>query len=255
MSAPLVLVPADVKLLNGRLWHAVSATYLKPMIRVAGCTPLILPSFGPELDLDAALGVVDGVLMTGSVSNVHPERYGEAETPGHEPYDPDRDATSLALIRAAIDRGLPLLCICRGMQELNVALGGTLRTDIHDEPGHGDHRSPGTLDLDVDFGLRQQVRILPGGVLGPMVEAGDVIVNSLHRQAIARPSPRLRVEAVAEDGTVEAVSVNDACAFALGLQWHPEYWADSDPPSNRIFTAFAEAVRAHAAARRRSMAA
>lgn len=255
MRQPLVLVPADLKSARGLLWHSVATTYLTPVLRVAGCTPLILPALGPELDLEAALDAVSGVLITGAASNVHPAIYGEPETAAHEPYDHDRDATSLALIGAALARAVPLLCICRGVQELNVALGGTLRPDIHEEPGHWDHRSPNTTEPDVDFGLRQTVTVAPGGCLAAIIGAGEVTVNSLHRQAIARRADRLRVEAVAEDGTVEAVSVADAKRFALGLQWHPEYWAGRDTPSTRIFQAFAEAVHGYAAERQRAIAA
>ncbi len=255
MSHPLVLVPADVMHARGLAWHAAGAPYLSALLDVARCTPLILPALGLGLDIAAALDAVDGVLITGAVSNVHPRHYGTEETPAHAPFDHDRDATSLALIRAALDRGMPLICICRGIQELNVALGGTLRTDIHDEPDHFDHLAPETPDLDLAFAPRQRVRIRPGGVLAAVLGEADAVVNSLHRQAIRRLAPSLRVEAEAEDGTIEAVSVEGAPGFALGLQWHPEYWAATDAPSNRIVLAFSEAVHAQAARRRRATAA
>ena len=255
MPHPLVLVPADVMQARGLDWHSAGAPYLSALLDVAGCTPLILPALGPGLDIAAALDAVDGVLITGSISNVHPRLYGAEETPGHAPFDHDRDATSLALIRQALARATPVICICRGIQELNAALGGTLRTDIQDEPGIWDHRAPETPELDLAFAPRQTVRIRPGGVLASMLGREDAVVNSLHRQAIDRLAPGLRVEAEAEDGTVEAVSVEGAPGFALGLQWHPEYWAATDAPSNRIILAFSEAVHAHAAKRRRAKAA
>lgn len=221
MSHPLVLVPADVMQARGLAWHSVGAPYLSALLHVAGCTPLILPALGPDLDIAAALDAVDGVLITGSISNVHPRNYGAEETPRHGPFDHDRDATSIALIRAALDRAMPLICICRGVQELNVALGGTLRTDIHDEPDHFDHRAPETPDLDLAFAPRQPVRIRPGGMLARTLGREDAVVNSLHRQAIDQLAPDLRVEAEAEDGTIEAVSVEGAPGSRSGCNGTP----------------------------------
>ena len=163
--------------------------------------------------------------------------------------NPSRDATTLPLIRKAIERGVPLLAICRGIQELNVALGGTLGTEIQERPGSLDHRAAVSDDQDERFGIHQKVSIKPGSCLAGVFGAGEIMVNSLHRQAVDRLGSRLQVEAVAEDGTVEAVSVKDARAFAVGVQWHPEYWVKSDDNSLRIFRAFGDAARAHAAAR------
>src|SRR5690606_25930334 len=156
------------------------------------------------------------------------------------------DSTTLPLIRRAIERGVPLLAICRGIQELNVALGGTLDTEIQEMDGRIDHRAPVSDDQDERFAIRQAVRVKPGSCLAGVFGAGEIKVNSVHRQAIGRLGGRLQVEAVAEDGTVEAVSVIDAPAFAVGVQWHPEYWAKSDDASSRIFRAFGDAARAHA---------
>jgi putative glutamine amidotransferase len=144
---------------------------------------------------------------------------------------------------------VPLLAICRGIQELNVALGGTLATEIQERPGSLDHRAPESDDQDERFAIRQPVAIRPGSCLAGVFGAGDIMVNSVHRQAVGRLGPRLQVEAVATDGTVEAVSVKDARAFAVGVQWHPEYWAKSDDNSAKIFRAFGDAVREHAARR------
>jgi putative glutamine amidotransferase len=153
------------------------------------------------------------------------------------------------MIRKAIDYGVPLLAICRGIQELNVALGGTLATEIHERDGIMDHRAPAGASQDERFALRQSVAIRPGSCLAEVFGAGEITVNSVHRQAVARLGPRLEVEAVAADGTVEAVSVKGARAFAVGVQWHPEYWAKTDDNSARIFRAFGDAVRMHAARR------
>ena len=166
------------------------------------------------------------------------------------PYDPDRDATTLPLIRKAIEHGVPLLAICRGIQELNVALGGTLAAEIQEREGSLDHRAPVSDNQDERFAIRQSVSIKPGSCLAGVFGAGDILVNSVHRQAIDRLGSRLQVEAVAEDGTVEAVSVKDARAFAVGVQWHPEYWVNSDGNSAKIFRAFGDAARAHALAQK-----
>jgi putative glutamine amidotransferase len=152
----------------------------------------------------------------------------------------------MPLIRRAIDRAIPLLAICRGIQELNVALGGSLASEIHEQPGIWDHRKPADVDRDGMYAIRQSVFVKEGSCIARFIGPGEIKVNSLHRQAIAETAPRLQVEAVAEDGTVEAVSVIDAPAFAVGVQWHPEYWAETDQPSNRLFAAFGDAVRDYA---------
>ncbi|BCH22939.1 gamma-glutamyl-gamma-aminobutyrate hydrolase family protein [Mesorhizobium sp. L-8-3] len=249
MLQPLVAVSTDVKQFENYTWHAAPQQYLEAAITGAGVLPVLVPSFGDRLDLDQLVASVDGVMVTGSRSNVHPALYGGDASEANGPYDPARDATTLPLIRKAIDYGVPLLAICRGIQELNVALGGTLATEIQDGEGMLDHRAPVSDDQDERFAIRQAVTIKPGSCLAGVFGAGDILVNSVHRQAVGRLGSRLQVEAVAGDGTVEAVSVRDARAFAVGVQWHPEYWVNSDDASARIFKAFGEAVRLHAAAR------
>jgi putative glutamine amidotransferase len=246
---PLVAVAADYKEIDGYRWHAAAETYLKAVMVGIGGIPAIVPALGDAIDIDALLERVDGVLLPGSRSNVHPSRYGEAPTPDAEPYDPHRDATTLPLIRASIERGVPLFAICRGMQELNVALGGTLIPEVQKLAGRHDHRAPVADDQDVRFAIRQDVAILPGGALADLLGAGTLQVNSLHRQAVARLAERLAVEATAPDGTIEAVRVVDAPGFAIGVQWHPEYWVESNQPSSKLFAAFARAIRARMATR------
>lgn len=246
---PLVALSADHRPVGSHLWHMAVSTYVNAVVDAAGAIPLIVPAIGARLDIPSLLAQVDGVLFTGSASNVHPSEYGVAPSPEYEPYDRERDATTLPLIRAAIAAGVPLLAICRGFQELNVALGGTLHTEIQTLPNRMDHRSPVSDDNDVRYAVRQPVLIERSGCLGRILAADEVTVNSLHRQGIAELSPRLVVEAVAPDGTIEAVSVADAPGFTLGVQWHPEYWAASDGPSQAIFRAFADAVRDRAARR------
>lgn len=247
MAQPLVAVSTDVKQFENYTWHAVPQQYLEAAIAAAGVFPVLVPSFGDRLDLDELLARVDGVMLTGSRSNVHPSLYGGDAGEANGPYDQARDATTLPLIRKAIERGVPLLAICRGIQEMNVALGGTLGTEIQEREGSLDHRAPVSDNQDERFAIRQSVAIKPGSCLAGVFGAGEIMVNSVHRQGVERLGPQLQVEAVAEDGTVEAISVKGSPAFAVGVQWHPEYWARSDDASRRIFHAFGEAVRRHAA--------
>ena len=247
---PLILVPADVRPGDGYNWHAAPETYLNALVHASGAIPLILPSLDTAPDFNALLGRIDGVLLTGSRSNVHPTRYGTEPTPKAEPHDPRRDAVTIPLIDATLRRGVPLFAICRGMQELNVALGGTLIAEVQEEPGRSDHRAPASDDADVRFAVRHEVAIVPGGILAGILGEDTIRVNSLHRQAIGRLAEGLVVEATAPDGTIEAISVRDAAGFALGVEWHPEYWVRTDPPSAKLFAAFGAGVRSHRAARR-----
>lgn len=244
-ARPLIAVPTDIKPVENYTWHAAPEQYLAAAIDVAEVTPLLVPSFGEKMDLDSILDAVDGVLITGSKSNVHPSLYGAEPDAAYEPYDNARDATSLPLIRAAIEKGVPLLAICRGIQELNVALGGTLATEIQELEGRIDHRSPPGESQDERFAIKHSVKLAPDSCLAQILKDESVQVNSVHRQAIDQLAPKLQIEATAEDGTIEAVSVKNAKGFVVGVQWHPEYWAKSDAPSHRIFEAFGEAVRQH----------
>ncbi len=255
MLQPLIAVSTDVRQFENYTWHAAPQQYLEAVISAAGVLPLLVPSFGDRLDLDELLSAVDGVMLTGSKSNVHPSLYGGDASEANGPYDTARDATTLPLIRKAIERGVPLLAICRGIQELNVALGGSLATEIQEREGSLDHRAPVSNDQDERFAIRQNVSIKPGSCLAGVFGAGDIMVNSVHRQAVDRLGAKLQVEAVAEDGTVEAVSVKGGRAFAVGVQWHPEYWVKSDSASQKVFKAFGDAVRQHAAAKAASRAA
>jgi putative glutamine amidotransferase len=245
MPAPLVLFTTDVREFDAYTWHSTPQTYLDAVVDVAGAMPVLLPSLGDRIDLDSVLDRVDGVVCTGSRSNVWPGHYGVEPDEAMGPFDRERDATSLPLIRRAIERGVPLLAICRGIQELNVALGGTLVSEVQDIEGRMDHRFPPVPTQDGKFAIRHDVTILAGGCLGKVVPPGEIAVNSLHRQAVGRLSERLAVEATAPDGTIEAVMVRDAPGFTLGVQWHPEYWARSDGPSKAILQAFGTAVAAY----------
>lgn len=250
MSKPIIAIPADIRSLDGAEWHAAQTQYLAAALKVADVMSFIVPAFEEGNDIDAILDRVDGLLVSGSATNVHPSLYGVEAKESDGPFDPARDATSLPLIRRAIDRGVPMLAICRGIQELNVALGGTLASEIQEQPGIWDHRKPDDIDRDKAFAIRQPVYIREGSCIAQhLVMTGEVQINSLHRQAIAKTAPRLQVEATAEDGTIEAVSVIDAKGFAVGVQWHPEYWAETDAPSRALFKAFGTAVRDYKASK------
>lgn len=244
---PIVAVPADYKEIDGYKWHAAAESYLKAVVSGLGGVPLIVPALGEAIDLDALLDRVDGILVPGSRSNVHPSEYGREPEARSEPYDRRRDQTTLPLIRRAIARGVPLFAICRGMQELNVALGGTLVPEVHAIEGRDVHYAPVGDPPDSRFAIRQDVLIEPGGTLAGLIGPGVHRVNSVHRQAVDRLAENLAIEALAPDGTVEAVRVKDSPGFAIGVQWHPEYWVEADEVSSKLFAAFDRAIRARMA--------
>jgi putative glutamine amidotransferase len=244
-NLPLVALPADTTELDGLVFHSVGDKYVRAVAEVAGCATVVLPATG-EAQLDASLDHLSGMVLTGALSNVHPPHYGGEAGPEHEPYDHHRDATTLALIGKVLERGMPLLCICRGFQELNVALGGTLEGEVQRGEGRLDHRAPKSPELDARYGPLHDIEITPGGRLEAILGSRRIRVNSLHRQAIARLAEGLDVEARAPDGVVEAASVRGAAGFALGVQWHPEYKASANPDSVKLFEAFGNAARAYA---------
>ncbi len=246
---PLVGVPACIKQIDGMPYHSVQDKYLRAVVEAAGCLPLVIPAHGDEVEPVRLIEMLDGLMLTGSPSNVHPDHYGRPAHPEAEPHDRERDATTLPLIKLALEAGLPLFAICRGFQELNVALGGTLHAQVHALPGRHDHRRPQHDDLDVQYGPKHSIRLTSGGAFAALLGEAEVMVNSLHNQGLDRIADRLVVEATAADGTVEAVSVKDAKDFALGVQWHPEYKALENPVSVRLFAAFGAAARARASAR------
>jgi putative glutamine amidotransferase len=252
MTKPVVVLPADIRHFDRYDWHATPRQYVSAAHEAADVVPLIVPAIGLEEGsdtLNSLLDRIDGVMLTGSKSNVDPALYGEEPTEKNGPYDRERDSTSLPLIRATLERGIPLLAICRGIQEFNVALGGTLATEIHEQEGNLDHRSVTSDEHDIRFSIRQQIRIASGSALESILGQDHAMVNSLHRQAVGRLAPGLEAIAFAEDGVIEAVSVRNTRGWALGVQWHPEYWARSDAVSKRLFEAFGKAARDYAAKR------
>ena len=238
---PVVLVPACSRMLGHHPFQVVGKKYLDA-VRLAGCHPLIVSS--AEIDeLDALLDLADGVLLTGSVSNVHPRHFDEAVHNTSLPLDPDRDNWTLPLIPRVMERGIPLFAICRGFQEANVALGGSLHQAVHEVDGQPDHREQGD-SAEQQYGPSHLVNVERGGVLDAIVDAPSISVNSLHGQGVNRLAAGLRVEARAPEGLVEAFSKPDSAGFNLCLQWHPEWKAAENPISVKLFKAFGQACAA-----------
>jgi putative glutamine amidotransferase len=237
---PLVLVPACNRMLGGHPFHVCGRKYVDA-VRLAGCLPLVVPNASPD-DLPALLDLADGLLLTGAPANVHPNHYGEEVHDPSLPLDPQRDAWTLPFIREALARGMPLIGICRGAQETNVALGGTLHQAVQEVEGHLDHRADDTLDVEQQYDhTAHDVEVMPGGVLDALLETKSFRVNSLHGQAVKHPAEGLRVEARAPDGVVEAFSVEGVPGFNLLVQWHPEWRAEHNAVSRRLFEAFGRA--------------
>jgi len=249
-SRPLIGVIADVRPVDGQNFHMGQEKYLSALWQAAGVMPIVIPSFGDRLNLGELVDGLDGLLLTGCISNIEPWRYGGPSDPPSDPYDPARDETTLPLVEIALSRALPTLAVCRGFQELNVALGGTLLPRVHEVPGRLDHRAPYGRPLDEQYAPAHPVTITPGGKLARLYpNEPEIRVNSLHWQGIDRLAPRLAIEAKAPDGTIEAVSVIDAPGFVLGVQWHPEWQVMTNPVSVAIFGAFGEAAAARKRAR------
>ena len=246
MNRPVVGITACRIEVKGRVHHAVLERYVGAVSAAAGALPLLVPAVGRTVAGDDLLDAVDGLLFTGSPSNVLPRHY---DTPPSRPgtlHDPHRDETTLPLVRRCLERGVPLLAVCRGFQEVNVALGGTLHQHVQELPGMLDHRVDPSLDLAGQYAPVHAVRVVRGGFLHRLVGRETIEVNSLHSQGIDRLAGRLVVEARAPDGLVEAVSIAGAASFALAVQWHPEWNALKDPASRAIFEAFGAAVRERA---------
>jgi putative glutamine amidotransferase len=246
---PLVGLPADTTEKDGFFYHSLGDKYVRALTDVADVEAVMIPNAIDADNIDGLLSHFDGVLMTGAVSNVHPPHYGEEPTLDHEPYDHHRDAITLQLIRRVIDRGIPMFCICRGFQELNVAMGGSLETELQRGEGRLDHRAPKSDSIEERYGPRHTIAISKGGLLANMLGKSETMVNTIHRQGIKRIGAGLTIEATAPDGVIEAISVKGAKAFAFGTQWHPEFKASKNPDSVKLFTAFGNAVRAHRRAR------
>jgi putative glutamine amidotransferase len=243
---PVIGIPADRRMLGLHPFHVVGEKYVTALLDAAEALPLLIPSLGRELALDELLQRVDGLLFTGSPSNVEPHHYsGEPSHPGTL-HDPARDATTLPLIPRAVAAGVPVLGICRGFQEMNVAFGGTLWQRVHEQPGLAVHHEDTTAPLEAQYGPAHEVLLAQGGLLRGLLGEASIRVNSLHHQGIRDLAPGARVEATAPDGLVEAFSLPQAASFALAVQWHPEWKAVDNAVSRALFAEFGRAARARA---------
>ncbi len=242
MSRPIVVIPCCTKTIDSYTFDAVSRRYSAAVAQVAACQPLLIPLQEALVDIEAVLSVADGIMLTGSPSNVHPAHYSQEAPALPEALDPARDAVTLPLIRTAIERKIPTLAICRGYQELNVALGGTLHQAVHEQEGHDDHRERKELTLEERWGPRHPIDLT--GRLRDWIGEDEIMVNSLHGQGLKTLAPSLTPEAFAKDGLVEAVRGPDDHPFCLGVQWHPEWRATENPVSVKLFRRFGTAVGA-----------
>tara|TARA_R110002094_G_scaffold171525_1_gene153479 strand:- start:2550 stop:3326 length:777 start_codon:yes stop_codon:yes gene_type:complete len=243
MARPVVGIIGNSYLLNDQYpVHAGGQMNADAVTEVSGCLPLIIPADPRHVSVGELLDVCDGFLLTGGRPNVHPEEYGEVETDAHGAFDRARDAIALPLVRACVERGQPFLGICRGFQEVNVAMGGTLYPEIRDLPGRMNHRMPPEGSIEEKFELRHDVTFREGGVFHELMGRTKVLTNTLHGQGIKTPGRRIVMDGHAEDGTPEAIYVEGAAGFTLAVQWHPEWNAAGDPVSRPLFEAFGSAV-------------
>jgi putative glutamine amidotransferase len=248
-SEPLIGVPCDRRQIGLHPFHAVGEKYIRALVDAGVGTPLLMPSLDPPLSAEPLLAHFDGILLTGSPSNIEPHHYSDEPSYAGNLHDPHRDANTLSLIHAAVAARVPILAICRGFQEVNVAFGGTLRQKVQETPGFDDHREDTTQPLDVQYAPAHAVRLTHGGVLATIAGSDSAMVNSLHGQGVRTLGRNLVVEATAPDGLVEAFRLDNPDTFLLAVQWHPEWKVTQNLFYLGIFKRFAEAVRRRAHAR------
>ncbi|GAC1452282.1 MAG: gamma-glutamyl-gamma-aminobutyrate hydrolase family protein [Steroidobacteraceae bacterium] len=248
-ARPLIGISADRRMVGAHPFHMVGEKYARAVLEASDAAPVMIPALAEELRFDELLQRLDGLVFTGSPSNVEPHRYQGAPSAPGTLHDPARDATTLPLIRKAVAAGVPVFGICRGFQEMNVAFGGTLHQNLHEIPGYLDHRDDTTQPLEVQYGPAHEVTLEPGGLLRRLAERDRIEVNSLHHQGIDQLGGELAVEARAPDGVIEAFRVAKAQRFAVAVQWHPEWRVMGNPFSRALFAAFGQASRERARTR------
>jgi putative glutamine amidotransferase len=246
----MIGIPADRRVLGRHPFHCVGEKYIEAVARAADAIPVLIPALEDLIPVEELLDRVDGLLLTGSASNVEPHRYAGPTSDPDTLHDPHRDALTLPLIPLAVSSGVPVLGVCRGFQEMNVAFGGTLWQKVHEVPGFADHRENKAEPLEVQYGPAHEVELTRDGVLHGLAGRDRVMVNSVHGQGVRELGAGLAVEAQAPDGLVEAFRVRDARDFALAVQWHPEWQVMSNPFSHALFAAFGAAARGRAQGRR-----
>ena len=248
-ARPLIGISADRRMVGAHPFHMVGEKYARAVLDASDAAPVMIPALAEELRFDELLQRLDGLVFTGSPSNVEPHLYQGAPSAPGTLHDPARDATTLPLIRKAVEAGVPVFGICRGFQEMNVAFGGTLHQNLHEIPGYLDHRDDTTQPLEVQYGPAHEVTLEPGGLLRSLAERDRIEVNSLHHQGIDQLGAELAVEARAPDGVIEAFRVRQAQRFAVAVQWHPEWRVMGNPFSRALFAAFGQASRERAQTR------
>jgi putative glutamine amidotransferase len=246
---PLIGIPCDHRMIGPHPFHAVGEKYIVAIRDGAGALPVLIPVLEKPLEFEALFAHLDGVMLTGSPSNVAPQYYAGARQREGVALDERRDATTLPLISRFVASGMPVIAFCRGFQELNVAYGGTLYQHVEEVPGRMDHREDKHAPLEVQYAPVHDVTLTQGGMLHKIAGKDTLRVNSLHGQGVDRLGDGLMVEAVAPDGQIEGVSVKQASGFALGVQWHPEWRFWEDAFSAKLFAEFGEAARAYARGR------
>jgi putative glutamine amidotransferase len=245
MARPVIGIIGNLHMINET--YAVQAAgrmNVQAVRDVCDATPLIVPADPNLISVADLMEACDGFLLTGARPNVHPQEYGEAETIAHGDFDRARDGVVLPLIRACVAAGQPFFGVCRGFQEVNVAMGGSLYPEIRDLPGRDNHRMPPDGTLDEKFALRHTVTFCDGGRFHQLMGTREVRTNTLHGQGIKVAGSRIVIDGHAPDGTPEAIYVADAPGFTLSVQWHPEYKATEDPVSRTLFAAFGQACAA-----------
>ncbi|MEE8332762.1 MAG: gamma-glutamyl-gamma-aminobutyrate hydrolase family protein [Alphaproteobacteria bacterium] len=251
---PVVGIPVSINIHpeHGTRQHIAGEQYIRCTQMAAGGVPVLIPALGGDTDFGSLVSTLDGLLLTGGRANVEPHHYDGPPFPDDEFIDPQRDATVLPLIRACVDQGVPVFGICRGIQEINVALGGSLHYRIHLLPGKNDHRMRRDVDTREErFALRHALSLAPGGLLEELVGEGEVWTNSLHGQGVDQPAPGVVVEALSSDGVIEAIRLDDSDRFCVGVQWHAEYCVEDHELSRSLFERFGEAARKSAQRRAR----
>lgn len=253
LQAAWVGIPADQKQIGKHPFQAVGEKYVRGVWEGAGCLPLLLPSLRPSLPLRELLEGLDGLFLTGAYSNIEPHHYSDEPSFEGNEHDPARDHNTLSLIPLALEMGVPVFAVCRGFQEVNVAMGGSLHQKVHEVDGLADHREDNDQPLDVQYAPSHPVRIHEGGLISQLGYRGEVMVNSLHGQGIRELGAGLRVEATAPDGLIEAVSSSRNDRFLLAVQWHPEWKVRENEFYLAMFRRFGDACRARRAQRQEAV--